>query len=109
MNKHDFLHGAKSGAEEPRTPIEDPNTLQSRAVATFVDLICEGEIEGLVDGEESVFLNKIPIREAAGTANFEGISYQFKPGAPDGISLRDYPTSESESTVDIQITKELGH
>jgi len=105
----EYIYGEKSDKpKEPRTPIEDPNTLQSRAIAKFVDLISEGEIEGLVNGEESVYFNNIPIRDGENSYNYQGASYEFKPGAPDGISLRDYPTSESEISVDIHIVKSVG-
>ena len=104
-NYKDFLYGSKNDPPKPRTPVEDPNTLQSRAVAKFVDLICEGEIEGLVNGEESVLFNNIPIRDSGDVYNYSGASYEFKPGAPDGISLKEYPTSESEVSVDIHVTK----
>ena len=101
-----FIIGSKKSKEpKPRTPVEDPNTLQSRAVATFVDLICEGEVEGLVNGEESVYFNQIPIRDSGGAYNFQGATYEFKPGAPDGVSLKDYPTSESERSVDKRLEK----
>lgn len=100
--------GAKGDSQEVRTPIEDPNTLQSRAIARFVDLISEGEIEGLVNGEESIFFNNIPIRNASSEYNFSGLNIEFKPGAPDGVSLKDYPTSESELSVDIHVTKDGG-
>ena len=101
----DFLQGSKGDPDPPRTPIEEENTLQSRAIARFVDLLCEGEIEGLVNGEESIYFNNIPIRNSTSEYNFNGLSIEFKPGAPDGISLKDYPTSESEISVDIKLTE----
>jgi len=109
MKDEKYIYGEKSDKpKEPRTPIEDPNTLQSRAVAKFVDLISEGEIEGLVNGEESVYFNNIPIRDGENSYNYQGASYEFKPGSPDGVSLRDYPTSESEISVDIHVVKTVG-
>ncbi len=107
MNKTIDIRGSKAD-DKPRTPVEDKNTLQSRAIARFVDLICEGEIEGLVNGEESIYYNNIPIRNSGGDYNFNGVTTEFKPGAPDGVSLRDYPTSESEVAVDIHVTVDGG-
>ena len=110
MSKKEFkdIKGCKGDPDPPRTPVEEPNTLQSRAVVRFVDLLCEGEIEGLVDGENSIFFNNIPIRNASSEYNFNGISSEFKPGAPDGVSLKDYPTSESEISVDTKLSIEAG-
>ncbi len=53
----DFLHGSKD--DGTHVPVEDDNTLMSRAIARFVDLLCEGEVEGLVNGEESIFFGNI--------------------------------------------------
>jgi len=101
-----FLHGSKD--DDTHTPVEEDNTLMSRAVARFVDLICEGEVEGLVNGEESVSFGHIPIRAAGGAYNFRGASIRYKPGSPDGVPLREYPTSESIISVDLKMTIENG-
>ena len=41
--------GGKGGGGGSRTPSTDPDSLNSRAFGRIVDLISEGEIEGLVD------------------------------------------------------------
>lgn len=106
----DFLSGkgGGGGSGKTRTPVEDPNTLQSRAVARIVGLVSEGEIEGLVNGENSILFDNIPIRNTTGEYNFNGVSSEFKPGAPDGIELKEYPTSESEVDVSTAIIKDNG-
>ena len=103
-----ILKGQKGGSQSVRTPVEDPNTLQSRAVAKFVDLLSEGEVEGLVNGENSIFFNNVPIRGKGSNYNFKGVETEFKPGAPDSVSLKDFPTSESEISVETQLTKKDG-
>ena len=35
--------------------------LNSSSVINFIDLLCEGPIEGLVDGKEGVFLDETAI------------------------------------------------
>lgn len=59
----------------PRTHLPDSvkgkaaefeNTLQTGATIRIVDLISEGEIEGLVDGAQSVFLDGVPVQNSAG-------------------------------------------
>jgi len=100
----DKIKGSKGGSQDKvRTPIEDENTLQSRAIARFIDLIGEGEVEGLVDGEQSVYFDNVPIRNAADAYNFDGLAIEFKPGAPDHIPLKEYPVSESEISVETKI------
>ena len=60
-----------------RAPIEDPDSLQSRAMVGIVDVISEGEIGGLVNGEESIFLNDTPLMNANGTYNFKNVAWSF--------------------------------
>ncbi len=45
---------------------EFENTLQTGATIRIVDLISEGEIEGLVDGARGVFINGVPVEDADG-------------------------------------------
>jgi hypothetical protein len=48
-------------------------TLQSTQYTQIVDLISEGEIEGLVNGEQSIFLDNTPLRDAGNRLNFQGV------------------------------------
>ena len=41
--------GGKGGGGGSRTPTTDPDGLNSRSFGRIVDLLCEGEIDGLVD------------------------------------------------------------
>ncbi len=73
---------------------EFENTLQTGATIRIVDLISEGEIEGLVNGAQSVFLDGVPVQDSAGNEvvavdtpspeaaafNFRGWGYGY--GAP---------------------------
>ena len=49
--------GKDGGGGSSRTPSTAPDSLDSRQYANVIDLISEGEIEGLADGLKSVFLN----------------------------------------------------
>ena len=71
--------GGKGGASGGAT--EDPNTLQSHAYASFVDLICEGEIGGLVNGAQSIYVNGTPLQNPNGSFNFAGLAIYFANGA----------------------------
>ena len=52
--------------ELKNSPAEFENTLQTGSTIRIVDLISEGEIEGLVDGAASVFLDGVPVQDAGG-------------------------------------------
>lgn len=63
MKQHDYQFigaGGKGGGGGP-TSKEDPDTLQASSSVKFVHLICEGEIEGLVDGFKSIYINETPL------------------------------------------------
>ena len=48
-----LITGRKGGGDdEPDPPVEEPNTLQSKSIAEFVYLLCEGEISGPANSDE---------------------------------------------------------
>jgi predicted phage tail protein len=60
--------GDKGGGGGGGGSIESPNTLLSYQQVRVVHAICEGEIEGLVDGLRSVYLNKTPLLASGSTS-----------------------------------------
>jgi hypothetical protein len=80
-----FLTGSGKGG---KTPKEAPDTLFSNQTAHVLDLLSEGEIEGLVgDTEEerkrSIFYNEVPLIDSAGSPNFEGVVIYGTNGTPE--------------------------
>jgi predicted phage tail protein len=71
------------GSGSSRVAQEDPDTLQSRQNAKILDLLGEGEWEGLVNGLQSVFLEGTPIIAADGSENFPGVQFDFRTGTQD--------------------------
>ncbi|KAG0956556.1 hypothetical protein G6F31_012613 [Rhizopus arrhizus] len=71
---HLHLVGAKKGQSKSREPVEGPDTLRSRSFARVLDLISEGEIRGLVAGNQSIYLDQCrdPLRDA-GPASHRGL------------------------------------
>lgn len=98
-----FGKGGKGGKESP-------DTLKSEAVAKILDLICEGEIVGLVNGAQSIYLNKTPVENPDGTLNFEdGFSYFQRVGTQAQESIQGIgDTIETETTVGTTVTKSGG-
>jgi predicted phage tail protein len=72
--------GGKGG--KGRVAQEAANSLRSKQFATVIDVVSEGEIEGLVDGMRSIYLNDTPMQNADGSLNFKDVSYFASPGAP---------------------------
>lgn len=83
--------------------VEDPDTLASSAFAKIVDLIGEGEIEGLVAGESSIFLDGIPLRNSDGSYNFDRFMWGSRPGTQDQSALPTFNTVESVVVVGTKV------
>ena len=64
------------------SPTTAADSLNSIAYANIVDLLCEGEIQGLVDGQSSIFLNNTPLY-SNGQYNFKNVSVVTRNGTQD--------------------------
>jgi predicted phage tail protein len=96
--------GGKAGEGAGRAPIEAPDSLRSRQYARVLDLVCEGEIEGLVDGLKSVYLDNTPIQNPDGTYNFKGVTFSAKNGTQNQTYIPGFGSVESEKPVGSEIT-----
>jgi predicted phage tail protein len=72
--------GKGGGGSAPPVPSEQPNTIRTRSVAKVADVLSEGVIGGLVNGEQSVKINGTPIAAADGTRNISGVAFIARPG-----------------------------
>src|ERR1700744_6589998 len=98
------IRGAGGGdAPTPHTPVESPDSLRSIDYFRIVDLVSEGEIGGLVNGLQSVFLNGTPVANADGTLNFTGVQIDSRNGTQDQTYIPGYSSVENE----ISVTREL--
>ncbi|MFZ9349520.1 MAG: host specificity protein J, partial [Candidatus Fonsibacter ubiquis] len=81
------MGGGKGGGNaKAYTPTEAKDNLESKQYAQLIDLISEGEIEGLVDGAKSIFLDGTPLQNADGTYNFQNVTAY----ARNGTQSQDY-------------------
>lgn len=96
--------GGKGGGGGSRTPVEDKDNLRSRAYARVIDLISEGEIEGLATGDlKSVFLDKTPVLNSDGSSNFSGVTIATRNGTQAQTYIPGFPAVESEIGVSAQV------
>lgn len=70
--------GSRSNAAS--TPDVDKDNLESTQYAKIVDLISEGEIQGLKNGLQSVFLDDTPVQNPDGSFNFRGLEIDLRYG-----------------------------
>jgi len=94
--------GGKSGGSA-RTPVEANDTVNSRAMASVLDLLGEGVIGGLVDGAKSIFLNDTPLQNNDGSFNFSGVTWWFRDGAQDQAVIDGFDFIETPKSVGRQL------
>ena len=87
------------------TPYEAPETGRSKQAVKIVEIISEGEIKGLINGVQSVFLDNTPIQNKDGTWNFSNIEAEGRIGIQDQDILEGFNTSEKEVSVGTQVRK----
>ncbi|MEG9498957.1 TipJ family phage tail tip protein [Mannheimia indoligenes] len=102
------IYGAKGGGGSSHTPIEAPETGRSKQIVNIVELICEGEIEGLVDGFKSIYLDGTKIQNDDGSYNFNNVSGQLNVGTQDQEVLEGYDSSQNEVNVGVEVKKKNG-
>ena len=97
--------GGKSGGGAGRVASEAADSLQSKQTARVIDLVSEGEIKGLVNGLQSVFLNETPIQNADGTFNVSGAGFSSRNGTQSQSFIDGFSAVESEQNVGAKVTK----
>ncbi|HDL1256950.1 TPA: host specificity protein J, partial [Mannheimia haemolytica] len=100
--------GLFSRKRKNHTPKEAPETGRSKQIVNIVELLCEGEIEGLVDGFKSIYLDNTKIQNDDGTYNFSNVSGQLNVGTQDQDVLDGYDSSQNEVNVGVEIKKKNG-
>ena len=95
--------GGGGGVATARAPVEAADSLRSQSFARILDLIGEGEIEGLVNGMQSVYLDGTPLQNADGSMNFSGVSISMVNGTQVQSPLAGFPDTESETSVGVEV------
>lgn len=96
--------GGKKGGGSGRVAVEDPDSLQSMEIARVVDLISEGEIQGLAKGYQSIYYGGTPLQNADGTFNFTNVTVEARYGTQNQLPLENVNGVESEKQVNAEIT-----
>ncbi|WP_448673365.1 host specificity protein J [Pseudoxanthomonas mexicana] len=97
------IAGAKGGSSQARKPVEAPDSLHSTDYARILDLISEGEIVGLVNGLQSVFLDETPVANGDGSLNFKNVQIDTRVGTQDQDYIKGFPAVESELGVNLEL------
>lgn len=82
---------------------EQSDTLASTSYLRVVDLLCEGEIEGLVDGAKSIYLDDTPLQARDGTYNFRGFTWVTRNGTVNQSYVPGFSSVESITAVGVKV------
>lgn len=92
----------KSGSKQ-KTPTEAVDNLKSKQQLSIIDLLCEGQIEGPVNGLQSVFLNDTPVESSDGSYNFKGLEVEWTAGTQAQEPLSGFSYTENEVPVNLAV------
>ncbi|EAR2921828.1 host specificity protein J [Salmonella enterica] len=93
------------GGGSSKTPHEVPDDLKSSQMLTVVDAICEGPIEGPVDGLKSVRINKTPVLDSDGNAMVHGVTVVYRVGEDEQTAMEGFEDSGAEILLGVEVKK----
>lgn len=99
----DIIGYGGGGGGSSHTHYEAVDSLHSTSYARVLDLVSEGEILGLANGVQSVYLNQTPVQNADGTSNFKNVTIDFRPGTQDQDYIAGFPDVENEISVGTEL------
>ncbi|MDR0002713.1 phage tail protein [Acinetobacter sp. 11367] len=98
-----IVKGAKKGKGEARKPVVAPDSAQSKTYIKILYGLGEGEIEGLANGNQSIFLEGTPLQDANGNLTYSNVKLDFRKGTNDQDYIEGFPSVESETAVDVEL------
>ena len=100
------IKGAKAGAQQPRQPVIDLDSAQSKTFIKILYGLSEGPIKGLANGYKSIFLDDTPLQDANGNWNFENVSVDTREGTNDQTYIEGFPDISSETAIGVELKSE---
>ena len=107
MTQTKYIQGAGGGKGGGNNSggTEADDTLQSIQFANVLDLISEGEIQGLDDGNKSIFLDNTPVQNPDGTNNFSGYTVITRNGTQAQTHIPgEFGSTQVERSVGVEVT-----
>lgn len=97
------IKGAKAGSGETRKAVIAPDSAQSKTYIKILYGLSEGEVEGLVNGLQSVYLEETPLHNPNGGSNFQDIQFDFRHGTNDQTHIEGFPDISSETAINVEL------
>ncbi|HBZ5595654.1 phage tail protein [Klebsiella pneumoniae] len=95
--------GGKKSSGSSRTPVEADDTVNSRTMASILDLLGEGVVGGLIDGAKSIFVDGVALQNEDGSFNRSGVTWDFRDGSQDQSPMPGFDFVETPKAVNTQL------
>ncbi|HGK4459165.1 TPA: phage tail protein [Klebsiella pneumoniae] len=95
--------GGKKSSGSSRTPVEADDTVNSRAMASILDLLGEGVVGGLINGAKSIFIDGVALENEDGSFNYSGVTWDFRDGSQDQSPMPGFDFVETPKAVNTQL------
>ena len=93
------------GGGSGHTPVEAKESGRSKQRVKIVEVISEGEVEGLAEGMKSVYFDNTPVQNEDESYNFQNVLLEGRVGSQSQEIISGFNTSEKEVSVGAQIRK----
>ena len=97
------IKGRKGGSSSSRTPVEQPDDLQSIAKAKVLIALGEGEWAGDLTGQ-NIYLDGTALLNTNGSSNFSGVAWEFRPGTQAQTYIQGLPGANNEINVGTEVS-----
>ena len=97
------IRGRKGGSSSSRTPVEQPDDLQSIAKAKVLIALGEGEWAGDLTGQ-NIYLDGTALLNTDGSSNFSGVAWEFRPGTQAQTYIQGLPGANNEINVGTEVS-----
>ncbi|WP_411547882.1 phage tail tip protein (plasmid) [Klebsiella pneumoniae] len=95
--------GGKKSSGSSRTPVEADDTVNSRAMASILDLLGEGVVGGLINGAKSIYIDGVALENEDGSFNYSGVTWDFRDGSQDQSPMPGFDFVETPKAVNTQL------
>ncbi|CAH6661239.1 host specificity protein J [Pseudocitrobacter vendiensis] len=99
------ITGRKGGSSSSRTPVEQPDDLQSVAKAKILMVLGEGEFAGGLTAKD-IYLDGTPLQNSDGSENFSGVVWEFRSGTQAQDYIQGIPGTENEISVGTEVSSD---
>lgn len=94
---------------EPYRPTEQGDDISSSSYAYILDLIGEGEIYGLENSYQSIYLDDTPLQNADGSFNFSKVQIETRNGTQNQTSIAGFTDTQRENAVNLEMLPNQPH